>query len=388
MKLHEYQAKALLKRYGINVPNGYVAENPNEAYDIARKMGIGKYVVKAQVLAGGRGKGGGVRIVDSPEEVMNCAKDMLGMTLKTVQTGLEGKKVKKLLIEEAVDIEKEYYLSFIMDNSEACVTMLASSEGGTEIEEVAAKYPEKISKIKINALIGICDFQARSVAKSIGIPDKTVRTFIGLVKSMYKLFIDNDCSLLEINPLVLTGTQEIYALDAKITFDDNALFRHKDIESMKDIEDIDFKEIEASRYGMNYVSLSGDIGCIANGAGLAMATMDAIHSKGGSPANFLDVGGGADNERVINAFRIILLDKSVKAIFVNIFGGITSCKTVAEGLISAAEKLSINVPVVVRLEGMENDEARELLNNSGYNIIEADSLSDGAGKVVKIINNN
>jgi succinyl-CoA synthetase beta subunit len=381
MNIHEYQAKAILSRYGVAVPKGKVADTPAEAEAIAEEFGT-PVVVKAQIHAGGRGKGGGVKFAKTPQEAREHAKQILGMTLVTHQTGPQGKKVKRVLVEQAGKIKRELYLGMVIDRGFSRVVMMASTEGGMEIEAVAAKTPEKILKEWVDPAVGLMPYQARKLAFGLGIPGeltgKAVRFMIGL----YKAFVDTDCSLAEINPLVLTEDGDIVALDAKMNFDGNGLSRHKDIELMKDFDEEDPTETEAARFGLSYISLDGDIGCMVNGAGLAMATMDMIKHCGGNPANFLDVGGGATAEQVTNAFRLILSDPKVKAILVNIFGGIMRCDIIAEGVVTAAKTLGLSVPLVVRLEGTNVEKGREILAASKLNIIPAADMGDAAKKVV------
>jgi succinyl-CoA synthetase beta subunit len=381
MNIHEYQAKAVLSRYGVAVPKGKVADTPAEAEAIAEEFGT-PVVVKAQIHAGGRGKGGGVKFAKTPQEAREHAKQILGMTLVTHQTGPQGKKVKRVLVEQAGKIKRELYLGMVIDRGFSRVVMMASTEGGMEIEAVAAKTPEKILKEWVDPAVGLMPYQARKLAFGLGIPGeltgKAVRFMIGL----YKAFVDTDCSLAEINPLVLTEDGDIVALDAKMNFDGNGLSRHKDIELMKDFDEEDPTETEAARFGLSYISLDGDIGCMVNGAGLAMATMDMIKHCGGNPANFLDVGGGATAEQVTNAFRLILSDPKVKAILVNIFGGIMRCDIIAEGVVTAAKTLGLSVPLVVRLEGTNVEKGREILAASKLNIIPAADMGDAAKKVV------
>ncbi|MEL3960504.1 ADP-forming succinate--CoA ligase subunit beta [Lysinibacillus endophyticus] len=385
MNIHEYQGKEILRKYGVAVPNGRVAFSPEEAVKVAKELGSNVTVVKAQIHAGGRGKAGGVKIAKNLEEVRTYAKELLGKILVTHQTGPEGKEVKRLYIEEGSDIEKEYYLSFILDRATSRVTLMGSEEGGMDIEEVAEKTPEKIFKEVIDPVTGLLPFQARRMAFNMNIPSKLVNKAAKLMLGLYEAFIDKDASILEINPLVVTGNGEVMALDAKFNFDSNALYRHKDIIELRDFDEEDPKEIEASKYDLSYISLDGNIGCMVNGAGLAMATMDTISYYGGQPANFLDVGGGATTEKVTEAFKIILSDPQVKGIFVNIFGGIMKCDVIAEGVIAAAKQVGLEVPLVVRLEGTNVERGKELLNASGLNIVAADSMADGAEKIVKLV---
>ena len=385
MNIHEYQAKELMMKFGVPVPKGKPAFTADEAYAVAQQLGVSRFVVKAQIHAGGRGKGGGVKLVNTPEEVKEVAGKMIGMNLVTHQTGPEGKTVKKVYIEEAGAIAKELYLGMIIDRTTRKVVVMASTEGGMEIEEVASKTPEKIIKEFIDPVAGIQDFNGRKIAYKLGLSGDLVGKFTKFVKALYRMFLELDCSLVEINPLVLTKDNNIFALDAKINFDDNALFRHKDVEALRDINEEDAKELDAKSHGLSYVSLSGNIGCMVNGAGLAMSTMDIIKFYGGEPANFLDVGGGASKEQVTHAFKIILSDDKVKGILVNIFGGIMKCDVIAAGVIAAAKEVNINVPLVVRLEGTNVELGKKMLDESGLNLITASSMGDAAEKVVKAV---
>ena len=385
MNIHEYQGKEILRKYGVAVPNGKVAFSPDEAVKIAKELGSNVTVVKAQIHAGGRGKAGGVKIAKNLDEVRSYAKELLGKILVTHQTGPEGKEVKRLYIEEGSDIRKEYYLSFVLDRATSRVTLMGSEEGGMDIEEVAEKNPEKIFKEVIDPVTGLMPFQARRMAFNMNIPANLVNKAVKLMLGLYDAFIDKDASIVEINPLVVTGNDEVVALDAKFNFDGNALYRHKDILELRDFDEEDPKEIEASKYDLSYIALDGNIGCMVNGAGLAMATMDTISYYGGSPANFLDVGGGATAEKVTEAFKIILSDSKVKGIFVNIFGGIMKCDVIAEGVITAAKEVGLEVPLVVRLEGTNVERGKQLLNESGLNIVAADSMADGAQKIVGLV---
>lgn len=385
MNIHEYQGKEILRKYGVAVPNGKVAFSPEEAVKVAKELGSNVVVVKAQIHAGGRGKAGGVKIAKNLDEVRTYAKELLGKILVTHQTGPEGKEVKRLYIEEGSDIKKEYYLSFVLDRATSRVTLMGSEEGGMDIEEVAETSPEKIFKEVIDPITGLLPFQARRMAFNMNIPSKLVNKAAKLMLGLYEAFVDKDASIVEINPLVVTGNDEVVALDAKFNFDSNALYRHKDIVELRDYDEEDPKEIEASKYDLSYISLDGNIGCMVNGAGLAMATMDTISYFGGKPANFLDVGGGATTEKVTEAFKIILSDVNVKGIFVNIFGGIMKCDIIAEGVITAAKQLGLTVPLVVRLEGTNVEIGKELLNASGLNIVAADSMADGAEKIVELV---
>ncbi len=381
MKIHEYQAKAILKAYGVEVPSGEVAYTPSEVKYIVKKIG-GRCILKAQIHAGGRGKGGGIKIVSTPQEAEELAKKMIGMILITHQTGPEGKRVKRILVENAQDIEKEFYLGIIIDRSAECPVIIASSEGGVEIEEVAAKFPEKIWKEYIDAAMGITPFMARKVAFALGLKKEFVSKATKLILGLYRAFKEKDASLVEINPLILTKDGNLLALDAKMNFDDNALYRHPEIKELRDLDEEDPLEVEASKYNLNYIKLTGNVGCMVNGAGLAMSTMDIIKLSGGEPANFLDVGGGANKEQVANAFKILMSDENVKAVLVNIFGGIMRCDIVAEGVVEAAKEIGIEVPMVVRLEGTNVEKGKEILESSSLNFIVASGMKDAAEKVV------
>ena len=385
MNIHEYQGKEILRQYGVKVPNGKVAFSVDEAVQAASELGTAVTVVKAQIHAGGRGKAGGVKVAKSLDEVRTYADEILGKVLVTHQTGPDGKEVKRLLIEEGCDIKKEYYVGLVLDRATSRIVLMASEEGGTEIEEVAAETPEKIFKEVIDPVIGLTAFQARRIAFNINIPKELVNKTVKFMTGLYSAFVEKDCSIAEINPLVVTGDGEVMALDAKLNFDENALYRHKDILEYRDLDEEDPKEIEASKYDLSYISLDGNIGCMVNGAGLAMSTMDIINHYGGSPANFLDVGGGATAEKVTEAFKIILSDKNVKGIFVNIFGGIMKCDVIAEGVVEAAKQVSLDVPLVVRLEGTNVDLGKKILEESGINITAAESMADGAQKIVSLI---
>ncbi|KKO51297.1 ADP-forming succinate--CoA ligase subunit beta [Paenibacillus sp. DMB20] len=385
MNIHEYQGKQVLKQYGVAVPNGKVAFTVDEAVEAAKSLGSPVTVVKAQIHAGGRGKAGGVKVAKSLDEVRAYAEEILGKVLVTHQTGPEGKEVKRLLIEEGCDIRKEYYVGVVVDRSTGRVVMMASEEGGTEIEEVAAATPEKIFKEVIDPAVGMQMFQARKLAYAINIPKELVGKASQFMIALYTAFVEKDCSIAEINPLVVTGDGNVMALDAKLNFDSNALFRHKDIQELRDLDEEDEKEIEASKYDLSYIALDGNIGCMVNGAGLAMATMDIIKYYGGDPANFLDVGGGATTEKVTEAFKIILSDPQVKGIFVNIFGGIMRCDVIATGVVEAAKQLGLTRPLVVRLEGTNVDLGKQILAESGLNIVPADSMADGAQKIVSLV---
>ena len=383
MNVHEYQAKKLLLDFGVRVPGGQVAFNADEVAGVLENLSSEKYVVKAQVHAGGRGKGGGIRVVDNARDAEAAAEEIIGMNLVTHQTGPEGKRVGSVLIEEASSIEKEFYLGMVIDRSREKVVVMGSPEGGVEIEEVAAKSPEKIIKEHVDISLGIQPYQCRKIAYFLGLEGGAVRQAVSLISSLYRVFIEKDCSLAEINPLVLTSDGNIAALDAKINFDDNALFRHRDIAGLRDRDEEDPLELEASDAGISFVKLDGNIGCLVNGAGLAMATMDIIKHHGGEPANFLDVGGGATTEQVTKAFKMILSDENVKAIFVNIFGGIMKCDTIADGIVEAAGEVGINVPLVVRLEGTNVEAGREILSDSGLDIQTGADMKEAASKVVE-----
>lgn len=385
MNIHEYQGKEILRKYGVAVPNGKVAFTVEEAVEAAKELGSSVCVVKAQIHAGGRGKAGGVKVAKNLDEVRTYSSEILGKTLVTHQTGPEGKQVKRLLIEEGCDIQKEYYVGLVLDRSTSRVVLMASEEGGTEIEEVAAKTPEKIFKEEIDPVLGLMPYQARRIAFNINIPKELINQAVKFMMGLYNAYIDKDCSIAEINPLVVTGDGKVMALDAKLNFDSNALYRQKDVLGFRDLEEEDPKEIEASKYDLSYISLDGNIGCMVNGAGLAMATMDIVKHYGGDPANFLDVGGGATAEKVTEAFKIILSDPNVKGIFVNIFGGIMKCDIIAEGVVEAAKQVSLEVPLVVRLEGTNVELGKKILNESGLNIIAAQSMADGAQKIVSLV---
>jgi succinyl-CoA synthetase beta subunit len=385
MNIHEYQAKALIGKFGVATPQGYVAYTADEAVQAAQKLGGSVWVVKAQIHAGGRGKAGGVKVVKSIDDVKAAAAKMLGMTLVTHQTGPAGKVVKRIYVEAGCDIKRELYLGMLVDRATSRITVMASSEGGVEIEEVAAKSPEKILKVAIDPATGIQAYHARKIAFGLGLTGNQVASATKFILSMYKAFTELDCSVVEINPLVVTGAGDVLALDAKVNFDDNALFRHKDIEDLRDPDEEDPAELEAAKHSLNYIKLDGSIGCMVNGAGLAMATMDIIKLYGGAPANFLDVGGGATKERVTTAFKIILSDHNVEGILVNIFGGIMRCDVIAEGVVAAAKEVSLHVPLVVRLEGTNVELGKKILAQSGLKILSADNLADAAEKVVKAV---
>ncbi|MQA65585.1 MAG: ADP-forming succinate--CoA ligase subunit beta [Alphaproteobacteria bacterium] len=383
MNIHEYQAKGLLAKSGVAVPRGGVAYTPKEAERIAKDLGGSVWVVKAQIHAGGRGKGGGIKVVKSLKDVRDTAKKMIGMRLVTHQTGPQGKEVKRVYIEEGCAIARELYLGILIDRATGRVTIMASTEGGVEIEQVAARSPEKILMVAIDPVTGIQPFHARRLAFSLGLKGDQVRNAVRFILSLYDAFMSLDASLAEINPLVVTKQGAVMALDAKMNFDDNALFRHKDILELRDEDEEDPAELNASKHDLNYIKLDGNIGCMVNGAGLAMATMDIIKLYGGSPANFLDVGGGATRERVATAFKLILSDANVEGILVNIFGGIMRCDVIAEGVVAAAREVSLHVPLVVRLEGTNVELGKKILNESGLAIVSADNLADAAEKIVK-----
>ena len=385
MKVHEYQAKSILAHFGVAVPRGEVTDSPAEAREIARRLG-GRAVVKAQIHAGGRGKGGGVKLAKDPQEAHDLAKRILGMTLVTPQTGPAGRVVRKVLIEEALDIDRELYLSVTLDRSRGVPVLMASKAGGMDIEEVAEKDPGAIIREGISATLGMFPFQARKIAFALGLSGESLKKGVALLQSLFRAYVETDASLAEINPLLVTKQGDVLALDAKMSFDDNALFRHPDIKEMRDLHEEDPLEVEASRYGLNYIKLDGNVGCMVNGAGLAMGTMDLVKLAGGEPANFLDVGGGANEEQVKNAFRIILSDKNVRAILINIFGGIMRCDIIAKGVVAAVREMGLAIPVVVRLEGTNVDQGKAILRESGLKITPADGLADGARKVVDAAN--
>ncbi|MFY9558232.1 MAG: ADP-forming succinate--CoA ligase subunit beta [Blastocatellia bacterium] len=383
MKIHEYQGKELLAKYGVTVPRGVVAERADQVPAAVEQLGL-PVVVKAQIHAGGRGKGGGVKLARTLEEAVETARKMIGMKLVTHQTGPEGREVRKVLIEEALKIKQEFYLGIVMDRALSRLVFMASSAGGMDIEEVAAHEPEKILKETIDPAVGLQPFQARKLAFGIGLPKETVNKAVKFMTALYRANVELDASLVEINPFLLTEDGELYALDAKLNFDDNALFRHKEYADLRDLNEEDPLEIEASKYDLNYIKLDGNIGCMVNGAGLAMATMDIIKLAGGEPANFLDVGGGASQQRVENAFRILLSDKNVRAVLINIFGGIVRTDMVATGVVEAARNLGVKVPVVVRLEGTNVEKGREVIERSGLGFVSASGMKDAAEKVVAL----
>jgi len=386
MKIHEYQAKELFRQYSVPVPEGKAVFSVEEAKEAAKGLGGFPVMVKAQIHAGGRGKGGGVKLASSMEEVETLAGEILGMTLVTHQTGAEGRVVKKLLIEAGQKIEKELYLSLLVDRATASIVIMASRDGGMDIEEVAEKTPERIIKVYVDPLLGIQGFQLREVGFGLELPPAAMKQFSMLLSNLYKLFAASDCSLVEINPLILTADDQILALDAKVDFDSNALYRHKDLMELRDFDEEDPMEVEASKYNLNYINLDGNVGNIVNGAGLAMATMDIIKNAGAAPANFMDVGGGASSEQVENAFRIILADEKVKAVLINIFGGILRCDNFARGVVDAAKKTGINIPVVVRMEGTNVEEGKKILNDADLGLVSAVDLTDAAQKIAAAVN--
>ncbi|MDP6350758.1 MAG: ADP-forming succinate--CoA ligase subunit beta [Alphaproteobacteria bacterium] len=385
MNIHEYQGKALLRKYGVAVPRGRVAYTPMEAEEVAQELGGPVWVVKAQIHAGGRGKGGGVKVVKSVDELHEAAKRMIGMTLVTHQTGPAGKEVKRVYIEEGCEIARELYLGVLLDRASGRITMMASAEGGMDIEQVAAETPEKILKVAIDPAVGMNPFHGRQLAFGLGLEGKQVSKAVRFMTAVYEAYLDTDATLVEINPLVITPAGDVLALDAKMNFDDNALFRHPEIAELRDESEEDPREREAQRHDLNYIKLDGNIGCMVNGAGLAMATMDIIQHYGGAPANFLDVGGGATGERVTEAFKLILSDPDVDGVLVNIFGGIMRCDVIAEGIVGAAREVSLHVPLVVRLEGTNVDLGKRILAESGLSIVAAEDLGDAARKIVEAI---
>ena len=385
MNIHEYQAKEILRKNGVAVLEGGVATTPDEAETAAKELGGGLCVVKAQIHAGGRGKAGGVKLAKTPQEARVHATALLGSTLVTHQTGPEGKEVQKVFVEQGCDIDQEFYLGMVIDRATARVTVMASSEGGVEIEEVAERSPEKILRATIDPAVGFGDFQGRQLAYGLSLPKDSVNKAVAFMHGLYRAFSESDASMAEINPLVLTKSGDLVALDAKMGFDDNALFRHADIREMRDVTEENEKEVAASKFDLNYIVLDGNIGCMVNGAGLAMATMDIIKHYGAEPANFLDVGGGATTEKVTEAFKIILSDENVKGVLVNIFGGIMRCDVVANGVVEAAKQVNLSVPLVVRLEGTNVELGKTILAESGLDIIPADDLADGAEKIVEAI---
>lgn len=384
MKIHEYQASALFSSFGIPCPKGFLAQTPEEAVEAAKKIGEYPIVIKAQIHSGGRGKAGGVKLCKTEEEVKNLSAELIGKTLYTHQTGPEGKIVRKIFVTEASKIKKEYYVSMTVDSASGAIVMIASAEGGTEIEELSKNHPEKILQLRLDPAIGYKDYNGWEMAQRLGLAGDQAKSFVKIARGMYRLFMAKDCSLVEINPLIETESGELCAIDAKVNFDDNALFRHADIAELRDFDEEDPKEIEASKYDLNYVSLDGSVGCMVNGAGLAMATMDIIKTFGGEPANFLDVGGSATTEKVKAAFEILLSDANVKAILVNIFGGIMKCDIIAQGIVEAAKAMEIHVPVVVRLDGTGADKGRDILAASGLSLIPAETFAEAAKKAVEL----
>ena len=384
MKIHEYQAKEILRAFGVPVPNGAVARTPEEVEAIARDLG-GAVVVKAQIHAGGRGKGGGIKLAADPAEAREVASEIIGMQLVTPQTGAEGQKVKSVWVEDATDIDRELYLGIVLDRAQSCLVVMASRAGGMDIEEVAATTPEKILKEVVHPGVGLQPFQARRLALGLGLDGDQLKQGVVFITALYNAYVETDCSLAEINPLVVSKSGEVLALDAKMNFDDSAMYRHSDIDELRDVDEEDPLEVEASKYDLNYIKLDGEVGCMVNGAGLAMATMDIVKYAGSSPANFLDVGGGTNVERVKNAMRILTSDESVKAVLINIFGGIVRCDRVAEGVVAALEDIEINVPLVVRLQGTNAEEGAQILENSGLEFTVARKLQEAAEAVVAAV---
>jgi len=385
MNIHEYQAKEILSRHGVAVPRGIVIDNPENAEAAARELGTDIVVVKAQIHAGGRGKGGGVKLAKSPKGAKEYAAKIIGMTLVTPQTGSEGRKVKKVLVEEGMPIDKELYLGILLDRQSSRVMIMASEAGGMAIEEVAEETPEKIIKEIVDPIIGVKPYLARKIAFALNVKGNALKQMIPLIINLYQAFIKEDCDMLEINPLVITKDDRVLVLDAKVNIDSNALYRQKETLAYRDLDEEDPKEVEASKFDLNYIKLDGNIGCMVNGAGLAMATMDIIKHSGGEPANFLDVGGGADEEKIENGFRILLSDPNVKGIFINIFGGILRCDILARGVEIAAKKLKVKIPIVVRMEGTNMEEGHQILSDSGIDVIVSEGMKDGAQKIVKAI---
>ena len=388
MNIHEFQAKEILKRFGVAVPRGIVATTPEQAKAAAQELGGGVSVVKAQIHAGGRGKGGGVKVVKSPDEAAAKAREMLGKNLVTHQTGPEGRQVRRVLVEQGLNIERELYLAMVLDRAQSRVTVICSSEGGVEIEEVAANHPEKILKETVDPVIGLAAFQCRRLAFALGVPPALTGKMVGVMQGLYRVFEECDASLAEINPLIITKEGQVMALDAKMNFDSNAFFRQKEIVALRDLDEEDPREVEASKYDLSYISLDGNIACMVNGAGLAMATMDIIKLYGGEPANFLDVGGGADKEKVAQAFKILLADARVRGVLINIFGGIMRCDVLAQGVVEAARELNISVPLVVRMQGTNVEQGRQILAESGLTIISAETMAEAAEKIVKAVQAN
>jgi len=386
VNIHEFQAKEILKRFGVAVPRGIVASTPEEAKAAAIELGGGVCVVKAQIHAGGRGKGGGVKVVKNAEEAAAKARDMLGQKLVTHQTGPEGRQVRRVLVEQGLNIQREIYLAMVLDRAQSRVSVICSSEGGVEIEEVAAKHPEKILKETIDPVIGLAPFQCRRLAYALEMPSDLTNKMVAVMQGLYRAFDECDASLAEINPLIFTKEGQVMALDAKMNFDSNAFFRQKDILALRDLYEEDPREVEASKYDLSYISLDGNIACMVNGAGLAMATMDIIKLYGGEPANFLDVGGGADKEKVAQAFKILLADPRVRGVLINIFGGIMRCDVLAQGVVEAARELNVNVPLVVRMQGTNVEIGRKILADSGLAIISAETMAEAAEKIVRAVN--
>ncbi len=385
MRIHEYQAKEILKEYGISVPKGKMVRDAEDAKRFAKEIGAKSIVIKAQIHAGGRGKGGGIKIVNTPEEVEDATNEILNKVLITDQTGPEGRVVKKVLIEEGVDIDEELYLGVVIDRSKACPLIIATREGGIEIEKVASETPEKMIMEWVDPLIGLRDFQVNKIAYKLDLPQQQIEKMKRIIMNLYRIFCEKDCLLVEINPLAKTKDGDFIAIDAKINFDDNGLFRHKDIATLRDQEEESPLEVEASKYNLSYIKLSGNVGCMVNGAGLAMATMDLIKFLGKEPANFLDVGGGASVEMVKNGFKILTADKDVKVVFINIFGGIMRCDTIARGVIEALSEIKIQLPIVIRLEGTNVEEGRRILRESGINFIITQTMEEGAKKVIEVL---
>lgn len=385
MKVHEYQAKELFRQFDIPVPPGQVATTPDAAVDVAKTLPEGKYVVKAQIHAGGRGKGGGVKVVDGFDAVRDAADKILGMQLVTHQTGPEGQKVKTVLVEAGSAIAKEYYISMILDRATSKILIMASPDGGMDIEEVAEKTPERILKLHVSPAVGVQPFQLRQVVSFLGLPKAAQKQGMAVVKNLYRLYTETDCALLEINPLVLTDDDQIIALDGKINFDSNALYRHENIVAYRDTDEEDPLEVEASKYGLNYIKLDGNVACMVNGAGLAMATMDIIKLHGAAPANFLDVGGSANQEAIENAFRILMSDKSVEVVLINIFGGILRCDMFSQGVVNAAKNLNMNLPLVIRMKGTNVEQGKEILANSDLDFAVAETMTEAAEQVLKFI---
>ena len=384
MKIHEYQAKTVLSKYGIPIPRGEVAFTAQEAADIAKRLGTSVTVVKAQIHAGGRGKAGGVKIAKSSEEAERFAREILGKTLVTIQTGPDGQRVSRLLVEEGLAIDRELYLGLVVDRATQRIVLMVSQEGGVEIEKVAHEHPEKIHKVFINSAVGLQHFEAQRLGFALGLTGDSLKKGVKLMLALYQAFIATDASIIELNPLIVTKSGDLLALDAKMNFDDNALYRHADIKDLRDRSEEDALEVEASKFSLNYIRLDGNIGCMVNGAGLAMATMDIIKLAGGEPANFLDVGGGANADQIKNAFRILMMDKNVKAVLINIFGGILRCDVLAEGVIAAVKELGVPVPVVIRMKGTNEAEGKKLLADSGLNFTTADTMGEAADKVVSL----